>query len=271
MATFHCSVSRVSRSDGRSATAAAAYRAGCMIRDERTGNIYDYRYKQGVEASVIFAPSWAQDPSILWNAAERAERRKDSKVAREMTLSLPHELPIEERCKAAMAMACWLREEYGVAVQCDVHAPHRNGDKRNTHAHLLFTTRVVGEEGFSAKTRQLDKSVTARGEIIKMRRMWAKIANINLEDNGLEERIDHRSHEARGIEVPPTVKLGPAASALERRGVRTHYGDWNRGVRQLANLIAERDALYQWRNKIAGITDDEHRVFPDEDDDLRPR
>src|SRR3546814_6086480 len=82
MASFHLAVKEIGRSAGRSATAAAAYRAGVEITDERTGLVHDYTRKQGVEHSELMlptdAPEWAADRERLWNAAELAETRKRS-------------------------------------------------------------------------------------------------------------------------------------------------------------------------------------------------
>ena len=98
MAIYHLSVKPISRSAGRSATAAAAYRAGELgapIVDERTGDVHDYTRKRGVlSADIVLpdgAPSWAQDRPRLWNAAELAEKRKDACVAREYEVALPAE------------------------------------------------------------------------------------------------------------------------------------------------------------------------------------
>ena len=105
MAIYHLSVKAVSRSAGRSATAAAAYRAGCEIADGRTGEIHDYTRKGGVESAALIlpdnAPEWARDRAQLWNAAEQAEKRKNSTVAREFEIALPAELSPAEREKLA--------------------------------------------------------------------------------------------------------------------------------------------------------------------------
>ena len=109
MAIYHLSVKTISRSAGRSATAAAAYRAGVEIADERTGEVHDYRRKGGVESADIVlpdgAPEWATNRGALWNAAEKAEKRKDACVAREYEVALPAELSPAERRRLAPAFA----------------------------------------------------------------------------------------------------------------------------------------------------------------------
>ena len=80
MAIYHLSIKTISRAAGRSATAAAAYRTGERITDERTGDRHDYRARRGVESTRLIlpdsAPDWAHDRAALWNAAEQAETRK---------------------------------------------------------------------------------------------------------------------------------------------------------------------------------------------------
>lgn len=219
MASFHLAVKTVSRSAGRSATGAAAYRAGAEIVDERTGLVHDYTRKQGVEHSAIIlpanAPAWSADRARLWNAAEQAETRKNSTVAREFEIALPSELDADGRRDLAMTFAQEISERHGVAVDVSIHAPHRHGDERNHHAHLLVTTRQLGPEGLGAKTRELDQKQS--GEVERWRERWADMQNVALERAGSAERVDHRSYERRGIAAEPELKQGPAITAMERR------------------------------------------------------
>src|SRR3546814_247306 len=151
MASFHLAVKAIGRSAGRSATAAAAYRAGVEITDERTGLVHDYTRKQGVEHSELMlptdAPEWAADRERLWNAAELAETRKNATVAREYEIALPVELSADERRELALGLAREISERHGVAVDVSIHAPGREGAQRNHHAHLLTTTRRLGPGG----------------------------------------------------------------------------------------------------------------------------
>jgi hypothetical protein len=105
MAIYRLSVKPVKRSEGRSATAAAAYRAAELVHDETTGQTFDYTRKRGVEHAEIVLPTaavkqdinWARDRQALWNEAERVERRSNSRPAREYELALPHEMTREQR------------------------------------------------------------------------------------------------------------------------------------------------------------------------------
>ena len=222
MAIFHLSVKTISRSAGRSSTAAAAYRAGVEITDERTGEIHDYRRKAGVESAELFlpdgAPEWATDRAKLWNAAEQSEKRKNSTVAREFEVALPSELSADQRRKLAHDFARELVKRHGFAVDVAIHAPGKEGDTRNHHAHILCTTRKLTAEGFTEKTRELDDRATGAQEVTHWREQWAGLTNAALERAGHAVRVDHRSLEMQGIDREPAIHLGPSATAIERRG-----------------------------------------------------
>lgn len=238
MAIFHCSVTTISRGAGQSVIAAAAYRHACKLVDERTGQVHDYTRKQGLESSSIYLPkdageewpAWATDRNKLWNKAEAAERRKNSRVGREITLALPAELSPERRKTLAGRMAQALADRYGVAVDVAIHLPGREGDQRNHHAHMLMTTRRITPEGLGVKVRELDDQKQGPQEVEYIRGEWERQANLALGQAGFRERIDHRSLKAQGIERAATCHMGPSATALERRGVVTYRGNYNRAV-----------------------------------------
>ncbi|KQT96115.1 hypothetical protein ASG60_20575 [Methylobacterium sp. Leaf469] len=220
MAIYHLSVKAVSRAGGRSATAAAAYRSASLIQDERTGQTFDYQRRGGVEASFIVAPvgaDWVQDRSVLWNAAEAAERRKDAKVAREVEVALPHELDTGQRLALTRDFAEGLVTRYGIAADVALHAPSRDGDDQNWHAHILTTTRTVDANGLGAKVRVLDVPASARTEVEAIRELWQDTANAHLERAGQEVRIDRRSHLDRGLTLAPTEHVGVHATQMQRR------------------------------------------------------
>lgn len=220
VAIYHLSVKTISRSAGRSATAAAAYRAGVQITDERTGDVHDYSRRGGVESAELVlpvgAPSWASDRSALWNAAEQAEKRKNSTVAREFEIALPVELSPVDRRDLAVSFARELVERHGCAADVCIHAPGKEGDNRNHHAHVLLTTRRLGREGFGEKTRELDEA--GAGKLItQWRERFASMQNERLQAAGIDARVDHRTLADQGIDRFPTVHLGPAAAGYERR------------------------------------------------------
>jgi hypothetical protein len=269
VASYHLSVKTIKRSVGRSAVAAAAYRVGERIACQREGRVHDYTRKQGIEETFILAPehapSWAQDRAALWNAAEARETRRNSVTAREWELALPSEIPAGARADLARGFAQALVDRYGIAADVALHAPHREGDQRNHHAHILTTTRVLGEDGLTDKTRILDAAKTGGAEIADMRGLWAEMQNAALERAGQEARVDHRSLEdqreaalERGEELvamtldrDAEIKLGPAASAMERKAMKeaemdgteyapvTERGAQVHGARQQRSLMAD--------------------------------
>ena len=240
MATYRFSAQVISRSAGRSATAAAAYRAGARIEDERTQLAHDYGRRSGVQHSEIIAPrdapDWVHDRAKLWNAVEKSERRKDAQLAREVLLSLPHELTDDERRELVRDYA---REQFvsrGMVADLAIHAPHDKGDQRNHHAHIMLTMRELAGEQLAAK-KQRDWNDT--GLLETWRKEWAQHVNRSLERAGIEARVDHRSLADQGIDREPEPKLGPMATQMEREGRRSYAGD---DLRAVWERNAEREA-----------------------------
>jgi len=219
VAIYHLSVKTISRSAGRSATGAAAYRAGVAIYDERTGDTHDYTRKGGVEYSEFVlpenAPEWATDRAALWNSAEQAETRKNSTVAREFEIALPSELSYDERQRLAVDFAKEIVARHGCAADVAIHAPGKGGDNRNHHAHILCSTRRLTPEGFTEKTRELDERKS--GEVDRWRERFAELQNERFRESGIDAQVDHRSLKAQGINREPTQHLGVAATGYERR------------------------------------------------------
>jgi hypothetical protein len=251
---YHCSVKPVSRSAGRSVVAAAAYRLGERLHDELYQTVHDYTRRRGVEFTFTVAPvdspAWAHEPEALWNAAERAETRKNSTLAREVELALPSLLEPADRQRIAEQFAAALVERYHIAVSVAIHDPSNHGDDRNYHAHILFTTREMTPEGLGKKTRVLDDRKTGPQEVTKLRELAAHIINEHLATAHADIRVDHRSFKERGVEREPTTHLGPAATEMERRGEQSERGEMNRQAAEVnheaaqhESLLAERDTL----------------------------
>ena len=245
---YHCRVSTMSRSSGRSAVAAAAYRMGTSLRDEAADRVHDYSRRSGVLRSFIVAPEdapdWAHQPEALWNAVEASERRRNSVVARECELALPAAVGAQEREGIARAFAEELVDRYGVAVTVAIHAPPREGNGLNHHAHIMWTTRVMGPGGLGEKTRVLDDiRTTGPEEVVYLRQYAADLINEALERAGVDERVDARSFLDRGIDREPTEHLGPTATQIEREGKDSERGDRNREIdernEQLDRLVDE--------------------------------
>ncbi len=239
MAVYFLNLKTFGRSDGSSAPSAAAYRAGERIKDERTGRTYDHSDRQDVLHKEIVLPSrfadadmgWAKDRANLWNAAERAEMRKNARVAREYLVALPVELTPDQRLGLVRGFSQELSDRYRFAVDLTIHAPRDfpGSDSRNFHAHLLATTREVSITGLAAKTalEYNDSKRRALGldpvihELLYVRERWATVTNEALRDAHLAARIDHRSLEAQGIDREPRPQIPRAAFEMERHGYRS--------------------------------------------------
>lgn len=244
MTIYHLSVKPVQRSKGRSSVAAAAYRAGCEIYDNRTGLTHDYTKKMGVEYTEIITPFGVNAPSRseLWNMAEKAENRKDGCTAREYEINLPYQLSDQQRIELAQDFSHRLAEIHGIAVDLCLHKPtakeiENGSDPRNYHAHILTTTRKITNNGLTDKA-DIEKAGRKRKEdLLATRKLWADVANHHLKRAGLDEQIDHRSLKEQGKKELPTIKLGKTASTMERQGEYTRKGEINALIKNYNNML----------------------------------
>jgi ATP-dependent exoDNAse (exonuclease V) alpha subunit len=245
MAIFHLNAKVISRGKGQSAIAAAAYRSGERLRDEQADEqkFYKARAERIMFTDIMApkdAPEWAHDRNQLWNQAERAEKRKDAQLAREIEISLPHELTEQQREWLVKDFAREAFVRKGYAVDIAIHAPDKTSDDRNHHAHLMVTMRSLGPEGFAATK---DRSLNSKEQMVAWREQWAHLANRHLERHGHEARIDHRSLAARGIDQEPTIHLGYAANEIAQRGGQSDRMDQLRGVLERNEIRLDMKAL----------------------------
>ena len=252
MAIYHLSMKIISRNSGYSAVASAAYRSGSLMLDERTGLTHDYTRKSGVAEAVILtpatAPAWCTNRAELWNAVEKAERRKNSQLAREIELAIPRELPQDAARETVLA---FVRENFvSQGMIADVAFHHM--DKTNPHAHIMLTTRAIGPAGFSGKVRDWNDRTHAE----TWRASWADHANRALANAGYQEEIDHRSYERQGLEKTPGIHLGKSACAMETRGIETERGEQNRLINRL-NLEIQ---ISRTELRNGGLTEPARRV-----------
>jgi len=255
LAIYHCSVKIIGRSQGRSATGAAAYRAGEKIKDERTGLVHDYTRKNGVDHVEIFspanAPDWVHNRSELWNHVEHKERRSDSQLCREVEVALPCELTPDQNLKLIRSFVQSQFVDRGMIADLAIH--HAKGD--NPHAHILLTTREITPQGFGQKNRDWNKT-----EVLEdWRKSWQEHANTALEQAGHEARIDHRTLEAQGIERIPQIHIGAKVIEMEKRGIRTERGAMALSIDQANNKIIDledyREALErEYHRELKNIT-----------------
>ena len=275
IALYHCSIKIISRGKGKSAVAAAAYRSGTKITNERDGEIHDYTRKGGVVHTEILLPDHAPnqyaDRAVLWNAVEKIEKAKNAQLARELEIALPVELTREQSISLVRE---YVKRHFVSAGMCADICLHDTGGG-NPHAHILLTMRHFEQGGkWGVKQKKeyiLDEDGNKIYDPIKRqykcnsipttewneqtkaeewRGAWADICNSFLEQNGYTERIDHRSYERQGVDQIPTVHLGVAASAMENRGIRTERGNINREIevsnQRLRQLKARISKLQNW-------------------------
>ena len=263
IAIYHCSIKIVSRGKGKSAVAAAAYRAGEKLTNEWDGLTHDYTRKGGVVHSEIMLPPHAppsfSDRSILWNSVEQIEKSNNSQLAREIEIALPVELSREEQTRLVREYCSSQFVSKGMCADFNIH----DTGSGNPHAHILLTMRPLDEKGAWAakskkeyvldesgekillpsgryKTRKIDLMDWNRQENADLwRKAWADMANDFLEQNGSAERIDHRSNAERGIDEIPTVHMGVAACQMEKKGIATEKGELNRNIQKANRLIRE--------------------------------
>ncbi len=238
MADYHFAAKIISRSRGQSAVASAAYRAGERLEDVRLGRTFDYRRHLGVVHTEILAPDnapdWMRDRSQLWNAVEKAEKRKDSQLARSLDIALPHELNLEQNLELLRGFVQEQWVDRGMIADIAIHLPGRTGDIRNVHAHVALTTREITGSGFGQKERDWND----KQELIEWRKAWADHANRILEREGFEERIDHRSLVDQGIDREPTTHIGPGPKGMHHRGVSSDRVQQNRDIKTSNDNLA---------------------------------
>lgn len=216
MAIFHLHVKNISRGDGRSAVAAAAYRAGETLPNAVEERDSAFGGRRDVLHAEIVCPDgaapWMADRAVLWNAVEAAERRKDARLAKEIEAALPRELPPVAWLELCRSFAAHYAKHGFVAD----FAIHDDGSAHNPHVHVLLTTRMVAAGGFGGKIRSAD----GRQFVEEARILWAKLVNAALEAAGLGVSVDPRSHAAVGIDREPTQHRGPDPAERQARRER---------------------------------------------------
>jgi ATP-dependent exoDNAse (exonuclease V) alpha subunit len=268
MAIYRLEAKIISRQGGRSVIASAAYRSGNVLHsaayrsgnqltDKQTRNVFNYRARaQEVVHSEIMCPAngpfWLQTHIAkgavdyhrqqatrqrLWNTIEQVEKRKDSQLARDFILTLARELSLEQQIDLVRG---WCDAEFvskGFVVD---FAVHKSKTGLNPHAHVLVTTRPVEGQGFGKKPSTAGKfngrgvvGLKGKSELEGWRDSWEKHENAALEKAGRPERVDHRSLRDRGIDREPEPKIGPTATAMQRRGLDPERMKFWRYIRTL--------------------------------------
>jgi Ti-type conjugative transfer relaxase TraA len=218
MAIYHFSAKVISRANGSSAVAAAAYRSASRLEDERLGRGHDFSNKSGVVHSEVMAPEGSperwQDRETLWNEVELGEKRKDAQLAREIEFSIPREMNQAQGVELARDFVQTEFVDRGMVADLNVHWDVGPDGLAKPHAHVMLSMREAGPEGFGKKVREWNST-----ELLSdWRERWAGHVNERLAELGIDAQVDHRTLEAQGIELEPQHKIGPAGMRREDRG-----------------------------------------------------
>jgi Ti-type conjugative transfer relaxase TraA len=241
MAIYHFSAKVISRANGSSALASAAYRSASRLHDQRLDRHHDFSNKAGVVHSEVLLPDGApdqfRDRETLWNAVEGVELRKDAQLSREVEFAIPRELNQAEGIRLARE---FVEREFvagGMIADLNVHWDVGADGEPKPHAHVMLTLRDVDENGFGKKNRDWNRTDLLE----KWRERWAEHANQRLAELDIDARIDHRSLEAQGIGLEPQHKIGPAASRMAAKGLELERVDEHREIARSngAKIIAE--------------------------------
>ena len=282
MAIYHLSIKIISRGKGKSAVAASAYRSGEKIKNEYDGIVHDFTRKGGIAHTEILLPENAPqeflDRGTLWNSVEKIEKSKNSQLAREIEVALPKELDREKQIELIRE---YVKENFVKVGMCADIALHDKNDG-NPHCHILLTMRPLNEDTTWGAKSKKEYILDENREKIKLkngnyktrkinttdwneqdkaeewRKAWADITNKYLEENSIQDKVDHRSYQRQGIEQIPTIHLGVSATQMEKKGIATDRGNINREIKHQNAILREISrrikALLNW---IRGIGKEE--------------
>lgn len=286
MAIFHMSISNVSRAKGSSSCASLAYIAASKVYEERTHQTYSYGRKERVMKVATLLPDGAPtayaDAAQLFNAIEKHEQASNARTAKKIVVALPRELSLDESDEI---LTDFIRDNLCANGYCATYAIHRDKDGNNPHAHILVANRQINKKGEWSSKRKMEYALDEKGERIPLidkktgkqkvdkrnRKQWKRIS---AEQNPLdkkqfleqlreawavecnkhlsqEDRMDHRSNAARGIDDIPTIHEGYAARAMEARGDVSERMEINRQIRLKNDLIHQFiETLKEIRDKV---------------------
>lgn len=282
MAIYHLCIKIISRGKGKSAVAASAYRSGEKIKNEYDGIVHDFTRKGGIAHTEILLPQNApqefSDRGTLWNSVEKIEKSKNSQLAREIEVALPKELDREKQINLVRE---YVKENFVKVGMCADIALHDKNDG-NPHCHILLTMRPLNEDTTWGAKSKKEYILDENGEKVKLkngnyktrkinttdwneqgkaeewRKAWADITNKYLEENSIQDKVDHRSYQRQGIEQIPTIHLGVSATQMEKKGIATDRGNINREIKHQNAILREISrrikALLNW---IRGIGKEE--------------
>ncbi|WP_455031389.1 MobQ family relaxase [Oribacterium sp.] len=297
--SLHTHVDIVTRSKGASVIAKAAYNARDKLNDEHYGKVHDYSKKEDLVFSKIFLPEHISkefsDREYLWNSVEKIEKSKNSQLARNLLFTLPRELNEEDRIKL---ISEFIEENFtskGMIADCNIHNPLASDNEEQPHAHILLTLREIDKQGKWKPKCRKEYILDENGEKIKLksgnyksrkvnlndwnepdkakewRENFSKKANEYLEKNGIVKRIDPRTFEDQGREELPQIHLGTASYQMEKKGIKTERGNYNRKIiafnLEFKKLKEELSKLTFWIGSLVGKLQSKYDEYKQEKKD----
>ena len=245
MAIYHFEAKVISRGTGRSVAAAAAYASCSQIYNDYDGITHDYTRKRGNLFSEIFlppnAPTEWQDRSKLWNAVEAAEKSKDSRLARELIVSLPVEVGLDEWRDMLKNFILEQCVNKGMCADVNIH----DADGHNPHAHILLTVRPLDDKGkWQAKTQK--EYICKRGD---EERGFTAAEFKALQADGWEKQYQYKVGKKK-VYMPPSEAEKQGYERISKNPKSTRYGRQN-------PICAEwnsEEQILQWRKAWEDVT-----------------
>ncbi|MBT2744773.1 MobQ family relaxase [Bacillus sp. ISL-77] len=261
MAIYHFSNQIISRKKQQNTIAAAAYRSGERLIDDRTNEEKFYKRKVKPITHILapsHAPEWVYDRQQLWNEVEKKEKQWNAQLAREINVALPKELSHAEQEQLAIEFCTEIFVNDGMVADLSIH----RDDEENPHFHVMLTIRPFNEDGSWGNKQMKVKEIVdgkiqvkalhitdwnTKEKLMYWREQWAHYANRFLEKNGFSERITHLSNKDRGIEILPTIHEGFVARQLQSEGkesdrikMNINRKEYNQTVIELAEAKKEK-------------------------------
>lgn len=261
MAIYHCSVKCITRSEGRSAVAAAAYRSGEELTNCYDGVTHDYTKKRWIIHQEIMLPEQApvryKDRAELWNAVEMSERSSSCRLAREVQVALPLELTMEENIALVQQYVQKNFVSQGMCADIAIHSPPKTNDRhqpvdknghptklpkemqfRNPHAHILLTVRPVDEKGKWQPKSQIEYVCIKNGEEKGMTATEFKQAK----EDGWEKQYRFISN-GKKVWLPASVGKEQGLERVGKMPKTTRFGRENPACKKWNS----EESIIQWR------------------------
>lgn len=229
MAIFNFLTKPISRRKWPTVVKAAAYISGEKFKSYKEEKVYNYAGRRDVLFRKIMAPpgapEWANDGESLWNNVDRVEARWNARLARGFQIALPCELVLGQNIELVENF-CMELVRQGAVAHYGIHGAKMKSDQRNTHVHIMATTREISAEGFGEKIKEWND----KASLYRWRQLWQDLTNSALEKAGLDCRVDCRSHASKGLDLEPMIHLGFKDMAIERAGLQSERGNINREI-----------------------------------------